>query len=189
MDSYLGEIRLFAGNPQRVPAGWHVCDGSVVSVNTYQALFAVLGTTYGGDGVTTFGLPDLRGRVPIGAGSGPGLTPRALASYGGTETVTLTEAQLPAHTHSFSATKSAASTLMPKANMLGDVTGVTANLQINPSPGQINIYQDPVTSALVTLNAGAMTTASGGNQSHNNVMPSAVITAIICLNGIFPTPN
>lgn len=179
---------MFAGPTTNLPANWHVCDGSLQSMSTYQALYAVLGTTYGGDGRTTFALPDLRGRVPMGTGSGPGLTPRTLGAFGGTETVALSAAQMPAHSHAFNATSAAASTLTPRGNMFGNISNVTANLQIAPSPGQVNIYQDPLTSSLVTLNGNAIST-EGAGAPHDNMMPSAVIQFIICMNGIFPVTN
>ncbi|HZD04287.1 MAG TPA: tail fiber protein, partial [Longimicrobiales bacterium] len=96
-EPFVGEIRMFAGN--FAPRGWAFCDGQLLAVSQNDALFSLLGTIYGGDGRTTFGLPDCRGRIPLHAGSGPGLTPRALGSKGGAGKVTLTVNQLPSHTH------------------------------------------------------------------------------------------
>ncbi len=188
MDPYLGEIRLLAY--VRVPVDWQACDGSLLNLNTYQALYSLLGTQYGGDGRTTFGVPDLRGRVPIGTGSGPNLTPRALGASGGTEVVALTQNQMPAHTHAFNATTAAANSMTPMNNLLGNITGVMANSQIPPNgQTQVGIYQDPPTSPPVTLDATAVSTFSGPANPHLNMMPSMAIGYVICTNGIYPTPN
>src|SRR5262245_29652358 len=112
MDNYLGEIRLFAGN--FAPRGWRFCDGGLLPIAENDALFNLLGTTYGGDGVSTFALPDLRGRVAIGQGTGPGLTNRPLGEPGGTESVTLVLGQCPAHTHQLFATNAPATTASPE---------------------------------------------------------------------------
>src|SRR5262245_26202423 len=96
-DPFIAEIKMFGGN--FAPLGWATCDGQLLPISQYTALFSLLGTTYGGDGVTNFALPDLRGRVPMHPGQGPGLSPRTLGEKAGTETVTLTTAQLPAHNH------------------------------------------------------------------------------------------
>jgi len=116
MDNYLGEVRIFAGN--YAPEGWQFCNGQSLSVSEYQALYSLIGTTYGGDGVNTFALPDLRGRVPVGVGSGPGLTPRVLGQSGGSEEVALVESQIPAHGHNLTVNTSEASTATPSQNML-----------------------------------------------------------------------
>ena len=111
MDPYIGEIRLFAGN--YAPENWAICDGAQVAVNDYQALYALIGTTYGGNGTTSFALPDLRGRVPIGQGQAPNVTARTLGQIGGTEKVSLNVGQLPPHNHQILATSTAATTSTP----------------------------------------------------------------------------
>ncbi|MEG1117467.1 MAG: tail fiber protein, partial [Janthinobacterium sp.] len=111
---YVGEIRLFSF--PRIPTGWFACDGSLKPISEYEVLYILLGTTYGGDGVNTFGVPDLRGQVPLHQGTGPGLTPRVMGQKGGSETVTLLQTQLPAHTHVVSALSSLATVNTPAAN-------------------------------------------------------------------------
>ena len=106
---YVGEIRLFGFS--RVPTGWFACDGSLQSIAEYQTLYTLLGTTYGGDGISTFAVPDLRGAVPVHQGTGPGLSPRPLGLFGGTESVTLSTDQIPAHQHTPNATSNSASTV------------------------------------------------------------------------------
>ena len=119
-DPFIGEIKMFAGN--FAPRGWALCDGQLLAVSQNDALFSLFGTIYGGDGRTTFGLPDLRGRIPIHAGSGPGLSPRRLGAKGGAENVTLTTAQLPAHKHDIFASSAGASA----GNPLNNVSANTA---------------------------------------------------------------
>ncbi len=111
MDPYLGEIRMFAGN--YAPQDWVLCNGALLSISQYQALYALLGTAWGGDGISTFGAPDLRGRLPVGQGTGQGLTPRRVAQTGGTETVTLNATMIPAHNHAFNATSGDATAIAP----------------------------------------------------------------------------
>lgn len=163
MESYLGEIRIFAGN--YAPQGWALCDGRLMSIAENEALFALLGTTYGGDGQTTFGLPDLRGRIPIH----PSAT-HVRGSKGGTETVTLTSAQLPMHTHAAQASNSTT----------GNVTSPT---NARWAGGQA--YSDGVNQTPVAMNSQAVSTV-GGNQAHDNMMPSLTVSFIISLYGVFP---
>lgn len=170
MEPFLGEIRMFGF--WRVPSGWRACDGSLLSIVDNQALFALLGTTYGGDGQTTFAVPDLRGRVPMSAGSGPGLTPYTLGGSGGSETVTLTAQQLAPHGHGYMATTQAASAPAPGPTLqLGALEGDT-------------MYATGTT-ASVELSARS-STASGGSQPHENVMPTLAVQFCIALQGIFP---
>lgn len=110
-EPFIGEIRMFGFG--RTPIGWQACDGSLLKISDYETLYVLVGTTYGGDGQTTFGVPDLRGRVPVHQGQGPNLTNRPLGQGGGTETVTLTEAQLPSHSHGLLATTAAATSNVP----------------------------------------------------------------------------
>ena len=186
-EAYLGEIRMFAGNYE--PQDWALCDGSLVSVNAYQALFSVLGTVYGGNGVTNFGLPDYRGRLPIGQGNGPGLTPRVLGQATGAEAVSLTSANTPAHTHAFvvsstlatSATPVPPAPAAPSSQTFGQFAGA----------GVIKgLYSAGTNTApSVNLNPNFLDPAAGVAVStpHSNMMGSLAINYIICLAGIYPT--
>jgi len=163
-ESYLGEIRMFAGN--YAPQGWALCNGQLLNIAENEALFALLGTTYGGDGQTTFALPDLRGRIPVHPSSG---YPRG--SSGGTETVTLTLDQLAAHTH------------VPNANATTAVGDTTAN-SVWSKTARRN-FSDGSGKTLVGMNAMALSPVGGG-QPHDNMMPSTAISFIISLYGVFP---
>lgn len=171
---YVGEIRMFAGYYE--PQEWKLCDGSLISVNDNQALFSLLGTIYGGDGQNTFGIPDLRGRIPVADGTGAGLTNRTLGQKFGTEGVTLAENNLPLHSHQM------------------NVSTVQSNLS-TPLVGQSMIGKDkhylPVNTAGIqtsTLVADTIS-ATGGNQPHFNVMPVLCINFIICMQGMYPQRN
>lgn len=166
MEPFIGQIMLFAGN--FAPQGWALCDGQLLSIAQNSALFSILGTTYGGDGITNFALPDLRGRVPIHAGTGPGLTPRTLGEQGGTENVTLTQDELPAHAHALLANDIAATERSPGGNVLAQSV-IYTNPSRNPTP----------------LNAAAIG-STGSSQPHENVQPFTCITFIIALQGIYP---
>jgi len=171
----IGEIRMFAGN--FAPRGWALCDGQLLSIAEYSALFSILGTTYGGDGRTTFALPDLRGRVPIHPGQGPGLSSRRLGEKGGVEAVTLTVNQIPSHTHSAVAyaDSSVGSTDKPDAAVPARNAGST------PEYGQVGN---------TTLNQDAIVIGNtGGNQPHENMQPYLAVNYIIALVGIFPSRN
>lgn len=161
---------MFAGN--FAPAGWQFCDGSLLSIAANETLFALIGTTYGGDGQNTFGLPDLRSRVPIHQGSGAALTTRTLGENGGTEAVTLTSSQLPAHTHSVGADTRAGTSTRPQARVW------------SASPPSM-AYAAP-TSANTSLDL-ATVLPSGGSQPHENMLPFLVVNFIISLFGIFPS--
>ena len=169
-EPYVGEIRMFAGN--FAPRGWAFCDGQLLAVSQNDALFSLYGTIYGGDGRTTFGLPDLRGRVPIHAGSGPGLSPRQLGSKGGQEQVTLIVDQLPSHNHD-PVSASTAGTL--STNPLGNVYTQAAG----------DVYRDNL-DALGNLDANAITHV-GGSQSHTNIQPFLCVNFIVALFGIYPS--
>ncbi|MBI3893264.1 MAG: phage tail protein [Candidatus Wallbacteria bacterium] len=166
-DPYLGEIRMFAGT--YAPVDWAFCNGQMLSVSEYQALFALIGTTYGGNGTTNFGVPDLRGRLPMHDGQGTGLTPRTLAQSSGTETVTLTENQMPAHTH----------------NLMGTSANATASSPANALLASASEVYASGTPALLPL-ANSTVVPTGGSQSHDNVMPFLCVNFIICLQGFFP---
>lgn len=170
-DAYIGEIRLFAGD--FAPIGWALCDGSLLSIAQYDVVFSLLGTTYGGDGVNTFALPDLRGRLPIGAGQGQGLSNRVIGEQIGVENVSLIASNTPAHTHAFKV-GGAASNTSPEGQVPGTVAGFNAYTASNTAPQALNA--DTVQ-------------ASGGGAPHDNVMPSLALTHIICLEGIYPNFN
>lgn len=175
MDPYTGEIRIFAGD--YVPTDWHLCDGSALPVNNYQALFSLIGTSYGGDGVTTFNVPDLRGRFAISLGQGPGLSSRALAQQGGTEQAALDASSMTSHTHTLSTAGTAAGT--PTAG-----TGVTFANTVSPNTMYVN---DGATPAPTKASPAANTIAvTGAGQTHDNIMPCLAVNYIICLNGIYP---
>lgn len=172
MDSFIGEIKLWT--PAKIPVDWAACDGSELPINTYQALYSLIGTTYGGNGVTTFGLPDLRGSLPIGQGAGTGLTPRVLAQEVGADTVTLTTANLPPHNHPMCASSEPATTGTPGPTTV--LAAPAGNFYNNGSAG----------TTLVAFHDVAVAPA-GGDQAHENRMPSTAINYIICLNGIYPS--
>jgi microcystin-dependent protein len=173
-DSYVGEIRMFAGN--YAPDGWALCDGTLLAVSANQALFALIGTTYGGDGVNNFAVPDLRSRLPLGQGQGPGLTARIIGQTVGSEGVALAIAQLPAHSHAFVAASNAASVTAPAGNFLAA-----------PNPATINMFA--AVDATKTSNNLATDTLgmSGQTQAHSNMMPSLSIGFIISTTGVYPT--
>jgi microcystin-dependent protein len=175
-EPFVGEIRMFAGN--FAPRGWAFCDGQLLAVSQNDALFSLLGTLYGGDGTTTFGLPDLRGRLPMHAGNGPGLTARPLASSGGEESVTLSESELPAHTHTVSGALQTAEsgTTTDPAGAIPAVSGREALY----GPATDTVLGDPVA-------VPATTDAGGGSASHPNMPPYLGVHFIIALVGIFPS--
>jgi len=196
MDPFLGEIIMFAGN--FAPRGWALCEGQLLPISQYSALFSILGTTYGGDGRTTFALPDLRGRAPIAPGTGPGLSTRKLGQRGGTETVTLTINQMPSHNH------------LTQNNPATDQhIQLSADDAVNetPSPGDVPAvgnYADGLTTKKVknfgpasntvsgqtiSANAGLNILNNGGSQPHTNVQPFLAVNYIIALVGVFPSRN
>jgi microcystin-dependent protein len=178
-DSYIGEIRMFAGN--YAPVDWHLCDGSLLAISQYQVLYALIGTTYGGDGMNTFALPDLRGRVPVSTGQGPGLSNYVLGQPFGTENVTLTAATMPTHNHPFNATSTGATSLKPTPS--GSMTLAT-------SPSNTYLYAKQTTPPIPVVQlAPTDVGAAGGNVSHTNIMPVLAINYIIALTGIYPQFN
>ena len=166
----IGDIKMFGGN--FAPRSWAFCNGQLLSISQNAALFSILGTTYGGNGQTTFALPDLRGRVPIGMGQGPGLSGYVEGQAGGVENVTLLTSQIPVHNHSLSASSGAATNASPN----------------NGYPAVLDAGNGYAATPNTTMNAGAIGTA-GGNQSHTNVQPYLALNFIICLFGIFPSRN
>jgi len=175
-EPFVGEIRMFAGN--FAPRGWAYCDGQLLATSQHDALFSLLGTLYGGDGRSTFGLPDLRGRVPIHNGLGPGLSNRRMGQKTGSENVTLTINQIPSHNHSYMASSQQATDL----SLSGKVLSKT------PVDAGDNFYAPPATdpSLQVTLINGVVGN-TGGSRSHTNLMPSLCVHFIIALVGIYPS--
>ncbi|WP_345802252.1 tail fiber protein [Microbacterium sp. AZCO] len=167
MDPFIGELRLFGFT--FAPQGWALCNGQLLAISQNTALFSLLGTTYGGNGQTTFALPDLRGRAPIAFGQGPGLTNRAQGEVGGEEAVTLTAATLPPHSHTVAAASAATtknpSGSLPSVTAAGASYGTTADLVMSP----------------------AMIGGGGSNQPHDNMPPFLVLNWCIALEGIFPS--
>jgi microcystin-dependent protein len=175
-ECFIGEVRLFAGN--FAPRSWAFCNGQLLSISQNSALFSILGTTYGGDGRTTFGLPDLRGRVPVhvggGSGSGPGLSPYTLGQKGGQENVTLNTSQIPSHNHDLMGSPNAASATSPAGNL----PGTTSRTRLYSSSSSANVAMD--------MDA---ISSEGGGQSHENRPPYQGLNYIICLYGIYPSRN
>ena len=163
---YVGEIRMFAGN--FAPAGWMFCSGQLLPISENETLFQLIGTTYGGDGQSTLGLPDLRSRVPIHQGSG-----FTLAQAGGAEEVTLTVQEIAAHSHALAASMNSATNNTPTGNVTGQV-------------GATQIYREMTPTVPMSTLA---VTATGGSQPHANIQPYLTINFIISLFGIFPTQS
>lgn len=170
-EPFVGEIRMFAGN--FAPRGWAFCDGQLLAVSQNDALFSLYGTIYGGDGRTTFGLPDMRGRISIHQGQGPGLSSRPLGAKSGVEKVTLTENQMPSHSHAFEASTAAASSEIPTDKVLGDT-----------SAGRLKYLIDAVPNT--SLNQLSIDN-TGGSQPHTNLQPTLCINYIVALFGIYPS--
>ena len=167
---YVGEIRMFGGN--FAPAGWHFCDGSLMQISENDALYALIGTTYGGDGDTTFGLPNMQSRIPVHAGQGPTISQNyQLGEMAGVEAVSITVNTLPIHNHAVMASTATASNPNPDGNILAT------------SP-TISSYVIDVAGPSLSSNA---ITFTGGNQPHDNMMPYQCVNFIISLYGIFPT--
>ncbi|MHC2619289.1 microcystin-dependent protein [Bradyrhizobium huanghuaihaiense] len=173
-DPFVGEIRLF-GFP-RVPTGWFACNGQAMSISQYQVLYTVIGTTYGGDGVNTFNLPDLRGRVAIGQGQGTGFPFYVLGQIGGEETHTLVEGEMPTHSHALMSSTGTGETSEP---------GQTVHLA-TASTG--NLYA-PTADAAPYATMAACVTPAGNSIGHDNMMPSVVANYCICNDGLFPSPG
>lgn len=176
-DRYLGEIRIFAGD--FAPNGWMKCEGQVMSIQLNQALFAILGTTYGGNGNTTFNLPDLRGRLPMGSGNGPGLTATLIGEQQGAENTTLLTSNLPPHNHNLQ--------VYNGAGALDSLTTSTAYLSLiqNPDLSRPNAFTTNAPNA--TLNPASLS-VTGSGIPFSRKQPTVTLTYIIAITGIFPTP-
>ena len=165
---YVGEIRMFGGN--FAPAGWAFCDGQLLPISENEVIFQLIGTTYGGDGQSTFALPDLQGRIPVHMGQGAGLTSRIIGETSGTESVTLTVNQIPAHNHLVKSTNAVGNSKSGPQIAAGDLARVYTN-EATPL--------DPLSSSTISL--------TGGSQPHSNMMPTLCVSFIISLFGIFPS--
>lgn len=169
-EPFVAEIRIFAGN--FAPRSWAFCNGQLLPVSQNTALFSLIGTTYGGDGRTTTALPNLQGRAAMHPGRGPGLTSRRLGQKGGANSVTLSEAQMPSHSHSLAAEAEAGESLNPDNNSLARSSGAFS-------------YQQDSSNNIVSLSSSSVGN-SGDNQAHNNLQPLIAINYIIALQGIYP---
>lgn len=174
-EPYTGEVRLFGGT--FAPYGWLDCDGRLYNIADYDTLYALIGTAYGGDGETTFGVPDLRGRVPLHIGPRPGGSNYALGQIGGTEQITLQSPQMPAHTH----LANAAAT----GQVASPANAIFATVQSDQQG--VRIYSTNTTTT-TQLNPASVS-AAGGSQPHENMQPFLTIRYIICYLGYFPSRN
>jgi microcystin-dependent protein len=171
MDPYVGEIRIFAGS--YAPVGWQFCAGQLLNIQQNSVLYSLLGTIYGGDGITTFSLPDLRGRAPLSFGAGAGLSAYALGAHGGSEAITIDQSQLPAHTHPLVANTATASSGSPAGNV--------------PAAANATFYTPANASAIKMFDlASASVGSAGATGSHSNTMPSLSLNFIIAMEGIYP---
>jgi len=170
-EPFLGQIAIFAGTFP--PKGWAFCDGQLLPIGQYTALFSILGTTYGGDGVSNFALPDLRGKAPLGAGQGEGLTNRPIGSAGGSQAVKLFGSQMPAHTHLARCARGGDGNSNPENAVWGKARGDA------PYTGG---HSPAVNGSMV----GGAIGVTGGSQPHNNMQPFLTLTFIIALEGVLP---
>ncbi|WP_106791919.1 phage tail protein [Aquimarina sp. Aq78] len=184
MEGMIGEVRMFAGN--FAPRTWAFCEGQLIAISQNTALFSILGTIYGGDGRTTFALPDLRGRVPIGPGNGPGLPSYREGQKGGAPTNILNVTQLPSHNHIGAVKVSSGNATQSIATNGASIAtpGIGSGRSFSPTEGFNTASPD------VTLNSNSVVTGNtGGNQSINNMQPFLSVYYIICLQGVFPSRN
>lgn len=176
-DYYIGEIRMLAIPNGKPPLDWLLCDGSLLNVNQYQMLYSLIGTTYGGNGVATFALPDLRGRLPVGQGHGTNLTNRVIGQTFGSEQATVSAQNLPPHNHTFN-------TLNVAANTATVSQGVAFANTTSPTLGYLKDGLG-ASSTIVALDNESVGNVGGG-LSHNNVMPCATVNFVICWQGLYP---
>lgn len=182
MTPSIGEIRAVGFS--FAPVGWHLCDGTLLPISQYDTLYALIGTTYGGDGQTTFALPDLRGKLIVSQGQGPARTNRILGQNGGTESVTLLTAQLPAHSHTVVASTANGNTNVPTNNYLAvgvDNTTTTDNM--------LFYLPDTFSGKTVYPLAPSTVSTAGGSLPHENRMPFLAVTYVIALQGVWPSTN
>ncbi len=183
-DPLLGQINMFAGN--FAPRGWAFCNGQLLPIANNTALFSIIGTTYGGDGITTFALPDLRGRVPMHQGHGPGLSNRPLGSTIGTETNIMTLQQMPSHNHVATTT---ATVEIAVSSEIGEESTPVNQYLASGNNFFIDTPTPNATLAGVTQSVNTIISNAGGGMPINNMQPSATISFIIALQGIYPTRN
>lgn len=179
-EPFIGEIRMVAFN--FAPVGWAFCDGQLLPVSQNDALFALIGTTYGGDGMTTFGLPNLQGRVPVHMGTGIGLSTKHIGSLGGAEGVVVNSSTLPVHTHSATVNMACSAEAAGGGSPVGNVPAV-------PAAGLTGVKAYASTGTGAMGESSGTTTAAGGNQPHNNMQPFLAVNFIIALEGVFPSRN
>jgi microcystin-dependent protein len=180
MEEYLGIIKAFAGN--FAPRGWALCNGQLLSISQNTALFSLLGTTYGGNGTTTFGLPNLQGRTLVGTGTGAGLNTIVLGEMAGENYHTLTQLEMPTHNHLVNVDTTNATLSTPSSSSYLAVPGSGTGRGFVPTFGY------DVSTPTTTLNANT-NSMTGGSQPHNNMQPFLGITYIICISGLFPSRN
>jgi microcystin-dependent protein len=185
MEGYIGQIMLFAGN--FAPRNWAYCQGQIIQIAQNTALFSILGTTYGGNGQTTFALPDLRSRVPVGTGDGPGLSSWVMGQQEGVEQVSLTISEMPLHNHNVLVSNNAATSATGANNDNGTCYLAAANGTYGGDPVNVNIYNNDT--APVDILGSKSIVPAGGNLPHLNIQPSLGLNYIICLYGIFPSRN
>jgi microcystin-dependent protein len=178
MEPFLGQIMMVGFN--FAPRGWAFCNGQLLAISSNTALFSLLGTTYGGDGRTTFALPNLQGRCAVGMGHGPGLAPRQIGQVIGQESVVLTQNELPSHTHPLMGNNADATTNDPTNATLAKENVV---IERGSPATPVNGYG----SGAANVGMGASIGNTGGNQAHNNMQPSLVMNYVIALQGIFPS--
>ncbi len=177
-DWYIGEIRILPYS-RGAPLGWQLCDGSLLAISEYDVLFVLLGNTYGGDGQTTFAVPDLRGRAPVHQGTGRGLTTRPLGELAGTETVTLLVSQMAQHAHFMQASTDVGTSVAPSQFVLAAVPPGLNDQFYAASPAGVTTVPFPI----------SMVRPSGGNQPHDNTAPTLTLQYCIATTGIFPTQS
>ena len=177
---YLGEIRVTSFN--FAPKGWALCNGQLLSIQQNSALFSLLGTFYGGNGVQTFALPNLQSRIPIHMGTGNGLSTYVIGQFGGTENVTVLYNQMPVHTHQVNANTGYGTSNAPSGKILGATNAGTAG---SPVAGQLDFVTSQPNATMEAATIGNQ----GGSQPHSNIQPYLVLNFVIAINGIFPTRN
>lgn len=171
--SYIGEIRMVGFN--FAPNGWALCNGQTMAISQNETLYTLIGTTYGGDGVNTFALPNMQSRIPVHQGQGAGLSPYVLGQSGGTESVILTPPQLPAHSHSLQASGAGATSTDPTGRLL--------------AASSVPIYVDPAANPSHVVASTSVTGGTGSSQPHDNIQPTLCLNFVISLFGIFPSQS
>ena len=193
-EPFIAQITMFGGN--FAPRGWAFCEGQLLSLASNTALFSILGTTYGGDGRTTFALPDLRGRTAIHPKTGPGLSTYSLGQRGGVETVTLVTSQMPSHTHDAGTTIDSADLTLNTTDADGDSQTPGGNITAGVDKGNTKIYSTGAPDVVMspgsitgTFTASTIVSNTGGGSSHENRMPYLALNHIIALVGVYPSRN